>query len=440
MDKRSILMKLLTISAVVFVTNSLAFASTNQDAPAADASNKALRLLGAAITPSLPLMIEDSGVATPVTNTGTAIKQGTLSATLKDSGQGKVATIGFQQTRSGRLFFDADTPLNLSNYINSGMVSFDLNVHDVAEASVKVEVGCGNDCSNTVDIWPQIKLMQQQGWQHIVMPMHCFDSAQADFSVVSTPLSFNLYGTGSFAIANVQIQSQGKGNIDCPDQDTITVTPAPLATYWAEDWWLLRHQQKLVEKNTLAPQLVLIGDSITHGWEDKGAPVWQAHFGHIPTLNLGFSGDRTENVLWRLAHGELDGVSPKMVMMMIGTNNTGHRMDPPGAIRDGVARIIQDVRLRTPNSKIVLLAIFPRGADNTDKERLNNQATNQLLKQLAKAQDVEFVNINQRFVDDNGHLSKAIMPDLLHPNETGYERWADAISPIIFSVFNAKQY
>lgn len=396
-------------------------------------------VLGEKMSPAMPLFIENNGVVAALSNGETALEDGHLRAAINEGERGKVASITFNESWSGRLFAKAQQPLNLSDAIDSGVLTFAMNVTDVAQAGIQVEVSCGDNCRNAVDIWPELKPLQQQGWQEFAMPLSCFDRAGADFSSVTHPLRFYFYGSGEFSIADVAIKPEGKGNIDCPDQDLITVTPAPLRTYWADEWWMPRHQQKLAEKETIDPQLVLIGDSITHGWEEAGKSVWEANFGHIPTLNLGFSGDRTENVLWRFEQGELDGISPKLSVIMIGTNNTGHRMDTPESIRDGVAQIIAELKQRVPESEVLLLAIFPRGKDNTDSQRMNNQHANALLKALATQENVMFANINQRFLEDDGTLSEDIMPDLLHPNETGYRIWAKALSPYISAQFGAKQ-
>jgi beta-glucosidase len=212
------------------------------------------------------------------------------------------------------------------------------------------------------------------------------------------------------------------------DPVTLATTPAPLTEPWAVEWWLPRHQEKLAARNPDI-ELVLIGDSITHGWENEGRAVWARHFADIDTLNLGFSGDRTENVLWRLQHGEVDGLAPQLVVLMIGTNNTGHRLDPPEAIAAGVSAILAELRSRLPDSHILLLAIFPRGATVDDPERTNNRAANALLKTLAAEAGVEFADFNAAFLQDDGRLSQSIMPDLLHPAPAGYELWAEQLRP-----------
>ena len=231
-----------------------------------------------------------------------------------------------------------------------------------------------------------------------------------------------LAGAGSLAAQPAPVADPAAGPL------ALATTPAPLTEPWAVEWWMPRHAEKLAARDP-GVELVLIGDSITHGWEDTGSAVWARHFADVEALNLGFSGDRTENVLWRLRHGEVDGLAPKLVVLMIGTNNTGHRMDPPAAIAAGVRAILTELRGRLPDSPVLLLAIFPRGATPDDPERMNNRVANALLKDVAAEASVAFADFNAAFLEDGGVLSEEIMPDRLHPNATGYDIWARQLEP-----------
>lgn len=223
-------------------------------------------------------------------------------------------------------------------------------------------------------------------------------------------------------------------DIKAQKENTVpALTLAPLEEEWAIEWWLPRHQEKLAERSK-DPELVFLGDSITQGWETEGAAAFEETFGHWRTLNLGFSGDRTENVLWRLAHGEVEGIDPKLVVLMIGTNNTGHRMDPPHEVAAGVTSIVRDLRRRLPDTQVLLLAIFPRGETANDEMRINNRQVNQRIRSLADGSQVFYANVNRVFMDERGRLHQAIMPDLLHPNAQGYERLAEALQPMVRSL------
>ena len=207
------------------------------------------------------------------------------------------------------------------------------------------------------------------------------------------------------------------------------VTPEEQTAEWAKPWWMPRHEEKLAEKSKAERvDLVWIGDSITHGWEGEGKEIWKQRYASRHALNLGFSGDRTENVLWRLQHGAIDGISPKLVVVMIGTNNTGHRQDPADQTAAGVAAILGELEQRVPDAKVLLLAIFPRGETAEDPLRKLNTEINAELAKLADGERVHFLDINERFLED-GNLPKSIMPDLLHPNAEGYRIWGEAIEP-----------
>ncbi len=171
----------------------------------------------------------------------------------------------------------------------------------------------------------------------------------------------------------------------------------------------------------------MIGDSITQGWGGEGQRVWEIYYGHRRALNLGFNGDRTEQVLWRLQHEEIDGIMPKVAVVMIGTNNSGMRKDPPEQTAAGVQAILAVLRARLSEMKILLLGIFPRGAEATDSVRRVNDTINDRLRQLADSQHVFYLDLGYLFLDPEGRLRLDLMPDLLHPNERGYQVWAEGM-------------
>jgi lysophospholipase L1-like esterase len=200
-----------------------------------------------------------------------------------------------------------------------------------------------------------------------------------------------------------------------------------------------RHESFNVISTKGEAQLVFLGDSITHGWEGKGKAVWEKHWAPLKAANFGIGGDRTEHVLWRLEHGNFDGLRPKAIVLMIGTNNTGHQGRPQkeldGAVyqcsaeqtAEGIKAILAQLQQKCPDAKILVLGIFPRGANKEDKFRQQNEATNAIIKGYADGQKVFFLDVGAKFLESDGTLSKTIMPDLLHPNEKGYEIWTDAI-------------
>lgn len=197
-----------------------------------------------------------------------------------------------------------------------------------------------------------------------------------------------------------------------------------------QEWWRKRHRQKLQEVKKGGHELVFIGDSITQGWEGPGKEVWQKYYANRKALNLGYSGDRTEHVLWRLLSGELENVDPKAYVLMIGTNNTGHREGPPAETASGIKLILDLLRDRSPDSEILLLSVFPRGEKSDDKKRVINDGINKLIEGYAKGDEkIHWLSMDKTFLSEDGSLSKEVMPDLLHPQAKGYQMWAEAMEP-----------
>ena len=175
-------------------------------------------------------------------------------------------------------------------------------------------------------------------------------------------------------------------------------------------------------------QLVFLGDSITQGWEGQGG-IWKAAWEKYKPANFGIGGDRTEHVLWRLDNGNFDGLKPKLVVLMIGTNNTGHRggKETPEQTAAGVKAILERLAKKCPDTKVLLLGIFPRGATAEDNLRVHNAAINEHLAHLADGKKVYYQDIGKAFLQPDGTLTKEIMPDLLHLSPKGYQIWADSI-------------
>lgn len=215
------------------------------------------------------------------------------------------------------------------------------------------------------------------------------------------------------------------------DDCTQALTPEILNEEWARSWWVPRHEEKLEDSGRENTRLLFLGDSITQGWENAGEEIWNHHYAKYGSFNLGFSGDRTENVLWRLQNGQVEGMSPKLTVLMIGTNNTGHRQDSPECTARGIEVILRELKERLPDTRILLLAIFPRGETPDHPLRELNEEINAKISAFADEQRVFFLNINNAFLDEEGRLPEAIMPDMLHPNTYGYEIWAEEMGPTL---------
>jgi beta-glucosidase len=181
--------------------------------------------------------------------------------------------------------------------------------------------------------------------------------------------------------------------------------------------------------------LLLMGDSITDFWRDAGAPgvvnpprsgkvVFEKYYGGMKVANFGISGDTTQGVLFRLQNGEGQGFSPKAIMLMIGTNNAANCTT--AEIAEGVGAIVLELRKDFPAAKILLLAIFPRGNPG-DLVRKIVADVNPIIAKLHDGKNVFYLDIGDKFLDANGVLTPDIMADKLHPNEKGYEIWAEAV-------------
>jgi len=219
--------------------------------------------------------------------------------------------------------------------------------------------------------------------------------------------------------------------ITCEQAPDLSRLPATLRPVARESKWWQNRQKSLnarVAKGNV--DLIFVGDSITHFWDNKknkGWDVWQKYYGNCNAVNLGIGGDRTQHVLWRLQNGNLEGISPKVAVVMIGTNNSGS--DSSENIAKGVKAIVDEIEQRCPTTRILILGIFPRGHDNADRRRIVNMKANKIIATFADNRTIFYLDIGDKFLDKNGVLSRDIMPDLLHPNTKGYEIWADAIEP-----------
>ena len=193
--------------------------------------------------------------------------------------------------------------------------------------------------------------------------------------------------------------------------------------------WMKRHERFNDRVKAGKVDLVFIGDSITQAWEGNGKKVWAKFYGKRNAVNLGIGGDRTQHVIWRLDHGNLQGISPKLAVIMIGTNNSGNNTS--AQIAEGVEVIVKQLKKKTPRTKVLILAIFPRGKDANDKRRKVNEGANQQMAKLADGKQVHYLDIGDKFLAEDKTLSKEIMPDLLHLSPQGYQIWASSIEPAV---------
>lgn len=191
--------------------------------------------------------------------------------------------------------------------------------------------------------------------------------------------------------------------------------------------WLVMHEgfNEIARKGGV--DVLFIGDSITYAWSNKGKAIWDERYAPLKAANFGIGGDRTQNVLWRLQNGNLAGIQPKVVVLLIGTNNLGS--SSPEQVAEGITVIVNEIGTRSPGSKILLLGIFPRAEKPADSQRAKINQINTTIAKLDDGQRIHFLDIGQKFLQPDGSISKAIMEDFLHLSSAGYQIWADAIQP-----------
>ncbi len=195
-----------------------------------------------------------------------------------------------------------------------------------------------------------------------------------------------------------------------------------------------RHDAFVQTANSGDFDILFDGDSITDLWNVEADPqgnpggkrVLNKYFGDVKVANFGVSGDTTQGVLWGLQNGEAQGHKPKAVMLMIGTNNTGGASAQE--IAEGIGADILELRKDFPDAKILLLAIFPRGAGPSDSNRLKVEEVNKIIAKLDDQKHVYFMNINSKFLGENGRLVGFRTSENLHPVEEGYEIWASTVA------------
>ena len=222
------------------------------------------------------------------------------------------------------------------------------------------------------------------------------------------------------------------------------LVPVPKLENDSYDWYA-RHAAVMKIKDKIDPQIVMIGDSITHFWSgppearlQNGPHSWNACFGKYRVLNLGYGWDRTQNVLWRLDHGEFDGLHPAYVIINIGTNNftatANAKENTPAQIAEAVQAICRRVHSKAPESEIIVMGVFPRGkkADNPFRPKIAE--LNRRLAKLGEMPKVAFLDIGEKFLTPKGDILKSLMNDYCHPTEQGYRIWAEALKPYLKDV------
>jgi len=197
--------------------------------------------------------------------------------------------------------------------------------------------------------------------------------------------------------------------------------------------WMQRHEGFLARAKQGAVDVLFLGDSITDGW-NRQKELWEKYYAPLKAANFGIGGDRTENIIWRLKNGEMNGITPRVVVLLIGTNNTS-KGDQPKDIAKGIKTILDMIRKKSPRTKVLLLGVYPRGEkpgdERTDKYRANITAVNKIISGFDGKNGIRYLYFGERFLAPDGAIPKSLMPDFLHLSLEGYQIWADSINPLL---------
>jgi lysophospholipase L1-like esterase len=201
----------------------------------------------------------------------------------------------------------------------------------------------------------------------------------------------------------------------------------------------LSHEQRLATLKQGKIDLYFVGDSITRRWRATDYPQflenWNRNFRGWNAANFGWGGDTVQNILWRMQHGEIDGVEPRVIVLMAGTNNIGSKPASEGDIT-GIARglrvLLDTLREKAPQATIILMGITPRN-DHPQPTAImpSINRINQNISQYADGKSIRFLNINDKLADETGRLIDGMTVDRLHLSLKGYQVWADALTPVL---------
>lgn len=203
----------------------------------------------------------------------------------------------------------------------------------------------------------------------------------------------------------------------------------PVSPAW--QLWMKHHENRKAWVKGPGVNLIMVGDSIVFRWSRTGKKVWDKYYAKRHAVNIGSSGDKTQHMLWHFQNGGLEDTAPKLVLVMIGTNNRGDPEKKGADTAYGILALLKEIHKQLPESKILLMAVFPRGWTPQDKGRIRNDEINEIIHGYADNKTVYWLDISDVFLDDEGGLIKELMPDGLHPSEKGYRAWAEAMEPTV---------
>jgi beta-glucosidase len=214
--------------------------------------------------------------------------------------------------------------------------------------------------------------------------------------------------------------------------------PAALAVKGEGDGWMERHQT-ILSRLVKDPAVILIGNSIFEALDNENRQeVWDKYLDQYQAANMGISGDRTENVIWRLQNGSIENINPKVALILIGTNNTdgNHYLNisTPEELAGGIWKICEIVEEKLPDTKILIMGILPYGYKSNHRDNIN-KATNALISKFPeKNPNIHYTDIGHIYLDADGKVRKELMPDYLHPNPEGHLLMFEALEDKIESL------
>lgn len=193
--------------------------------------------------------------------------------------------------------------------------------------------------------------------------------------------------------------------------------------------WLSQHEAFLKQAEDKTIPLLFLGDSITQGWSGAGKKAWDASFAPLGAVNFGIGGDEVQHVLWRVLNGEVDGLSPKLVVLLIGTNNIGNAGHSGLDTAEGVKLLVNTLLEKLPGTDVLLHKVFPRDQESGTPFRREVAALNQSISSLKGESRVTLIDVNHLFLEDDGTIAVSTMPDFLHLSMKSYHRWAEVLLP-----------
>lgn len=240
------------------------------------------------------------------------------------------------------------------------------------------------------------------------------------------PVLFVLFLTASLLPGNA-------AEPPAPSSTSVNTAAVPTAKEGKNGNWQQAHEELVKRVQTDRCDILFVGDSITQHWlkADRGKEIWARHYAPLKAINIGKAGDQTENVLWRLQHGGLGRVRPKVIVLQIGINNIKANTAPE--IAEGIGAILTELKSALPESKILLLGVFPK------KEPADRAKIKEINERIAAFDDgkiVSFLDIGEVFLNPDGTPKDGVFVDGLHPATKGYELWADAMKPRLEAMLN----